>query len=343
MRVESRELSFFSIFAVVKVKIIDNIIDFPQFEAQNVFQTVEWMRLFEGEDDTRVVLFTVYRGCELLMVQPIVIQRFVKWLPWRLGAYAVAWHEPWRAECIADEEAVDAFKLMHEEIEKYCRKRALYIEYRHFSQCSIYNAQPTILSFREKCTMKYKVLPWYNIYRDFEAGEDVAEKMKRDKRRQLKQSFEAGVEVVFEPTEEHIVEWYGLLKRLYWRIHRPLPSLDVFLRLNKSGIGKVFVVVYKDRVVSGTAILYKLGNSQTTTINSQLFYDWYRASVEERIEGIYPSVVSTWQSLQLVSDMGGGIFDFMGAGHRYKKYGVRDFKLEFGGTLTPEYRYRKIF
>ena len=88
-----------------------------------MFQTVEWMRLFEGEDDTRVVLFTVYRGCELLMVQPIVIQRFVKWLPWRLGAYAVAWHEPWRAECIADEEAFDAFKLMHEEIEKYCRKR----------------------------------------------------------------------------------------------------------------------------------------------------------------------------------------------------------------------------
>ena len=38
---------------------------------------------------------------------------------------------------------------------------------------------------------------------------------------------------------------------------------------------------------------------------------------------------------------GGGIFDFMGAGPRNKEYGVRKFKLTFGGELTPEYRYRK--
>ena len=249
----------------MKIKIIDNIGDFLQFEAQNVFQTVEWMRLFEGEEDTRVVLFAVYRNAQstkhrpqflevrdgenfqlltcnsqLLLVQPVTIQRFVKCLPWRLGAYAVAWRAPWRAADIADEEAIEVFRLMTAEIEKYCRKRALYIEYRHFSENNIYastlNSQLSTFNFQ---------LPWYNIYREFEAGEDVAEQMKRDKRRQLKQSFEAGVEVVLEPTREQIVEWYGLLKRLYRRIHRPLPSVDVFLRLNKSGIGRVFVVMYR--------------------------------------------------------------------------------------------------
>ena len=162
--------------------------------------------------------------------------------------------------------------------------------------------------------------------------------MKRDKRRQLKQSFEAGVEVVLEPTREQIVEWYGLLKRLYRRIHRPLPSVDVFLRLNKSGIGRVFVVMYRGRVISGNAMLF---HSSSLTPNSPLFYDWYRASVDVKIEGVYPSVVSTWQALQLVADMGGGRFDFMGAGPRNKEYGVRQFKLEFGGNLTEEYRYRK--
>ena len=126
--------AFFFNFAVVKVKIIDNIEDFPQFEAQNVFQTVEWMRLFEGEDDTSVVFFAVYRNMQcvvsassfsladarterpynfqLLLVQPVVIQRVVKWLPRRFGAYAVAWREPWRAADIADGEAIKAFQLM---------------------------------------------------------------------------------------------------------------------------------------------------------------------------------------------------------------------------------------
>lgn len=318
----------------MKVKIIENIEDFPQFEAQNVFQTAEWMRLFEGDDNIKVVLFAVYRrrdveNSQLLLLQPITIQRFVKWLPWRLGAYAVAWREPWRELDVADDEAIEAFKLMHKEIVKYCKKRALYIEYRHFSEKNIYG-----LIFNSQFSTFDSQLPWYNIYRDFEAGEDVTEHMNKAKRRQLRQSFEAGVEVVLEPTKEQIVEWYGLLKRLYRRIHRPLPSVDVFLKLNELNIGRVFVVVYNDRVVSGSAILCKLGNSQ-------LFYDWYRASVEDVIDGVYPSVVSTWQAMQLVLDMGGGIFDFMGAGPRNKEYGVRKFKLTFGGELTSEYRYRK--
>ena len=57
--------AFFFNFAVVKVKIIENIEDFPQFEAQNVFQTKEWMHLFEKEDDTKVVIFAVYAQCTM--------------------------------------------------------------------------------------------------------------------------------------------------------------------------------------------------------------------------------------------------------------------------------------
>ena len=329
----------------MRVEIIDHINQFPQFEAQNVFQTKEWMRLFEGEDGTKVVLFAVYANAQctvhnaqldaigdmdksqLLLLQPIVIQRFVKWLPWRLGAYAVAWREPWRAQNITDEEAIKAFELMNEAIVKYCRKRALYVEYRHFFENNIYglNFNSQLLTFNS---------PWYNIYRDIEAGEDVVAKMKRDKRRQLKQSFEAGVEVVLEPTREQIVEWYVLLKHLYRRIHRPLPSCQLFLRLNKSGVGKLFVVTYQGKVVSGSALLVFKCNS------SQHVYEFYRASTPDKLQGIYPSVVATWQELQFAS-IQGALFDFMGAGPQNKPYGVRDFKLTFGGELIKEYRYRK--
>ena len=309
----------------MRVEIIDNIANIPEFEPQNVFQTKEFMHLFEQEKDANVVFFAVYGDCGLMMVQPVVIQRFVKWLPWRFGAYAVAWREPWRTENIADGEAIEVFNLMHKEIVKYCRKRALYIEYRHFSEKNIY-----------AFTFKLQ-LPWWNIYREFGSGEDVADKMKRDKKRQLKQSFEVGVEVVLHPTDEQIVEWYALLRRLYRRIHRPLPSLQLFLRLNQSSIGKIILITYQGRVISGSAMFH----SSLLTLHSSFFYDWYRASTTEVIDGVYPSVVSTWSALQYASDNGGGLFDFMGAGPQNKPYGVRDFKLKFGGTLTPEYRYRK--
>jgi hypothetical protein len=69
----------------MRVEIIDHINQFPQFEARNVFQTREWMSLFEGEDDAKVVLFAVYANAQLdaigdmnksqlLLLQPVVIQ-----------------------------------------------------------------------------------------------------------------------------------------------------------------------------------------------------------------------------------------------------------------------------
>ena len=60
-------LCIFFYLCIVKVEIIDNISQFPQFEAQNVFQTAGWMRLFEGEDDTKVVLFVVYANAQCTM------------------------------------------------------------------------------------------------------------------------------------------------------------------------------------------------------------------------------------------------------------------------------------
>ena len=84
----------------MKVRIIDSVNEFPQFEAQNVFQTVEWMRLFEREEGTQVVLFAVYSvfNSRLLMVQPVTINRYYRYLPSKFASYAVAWREPWRVE-----------------------------------------------------------------------------------------------------------------------------------------------------------------------------------------------------------------------------------------------------
>lgn len=328
----------------MQVNIIENINNLPQFEPQNVFQTADYMRLFENENDTKVVLFAIYSNSAsklvettqpqqfidnnptLLLLQPITIHHFLKFLPRKFGSYAIAWREPWRNPTITDTEAQQAFKALQKAINQYCRHKALYIEYRHFSENNIYtptfNSQPSIHNF-----------PWYNIYQQFNAGESIERSMNKSKRKQLHQSLKAGATIELNPNNNEIKEWYDLLKKLYKRIHRPLPSLQLFLNLNQSNIGKLFIVKYNNKVISGTALLYHP--------KSQHYYDWYRASTNEQIDGIYPSVVSTWQAMQLVADMGGGTFDFLGAGPRNKPYGVRDFKLTFGGKLTPEHRYRK--
>ena len=318
----------------MRVEIIENIDQIPQFEAQNVFQSKDYMRLFKHEKSTKIVLFAVYSDSSfhttqslLLLLQPLTINRYYRHLSSRFFSYAVAWCEPWRNPEISDDEASEAFKLLTQFMERYCRSRALYIEYRHFAENNIYHSH--LIS-------RFKALPWYNIYRRFDVGTDVVEQMNKSKQRQLRQSLSAGVAVEHNPTDAQISEWYALLLRLYRRIHRPLPSLELFLRLNNSECGKLILITYQSKVISGSALL--LFKSK----ESQFVYEYYRASTPDKLPGIYPSVVATWQELQYVADMGGH-FDFMGAGPQNKSYGVRDFKLTFGGTLTKEYRYRKYF
>ena len=386
----------------MQVAIIDNPNHFPQFEAQNVFQTEEYMRLFEHEKGTKVVLFVVNKNIlqetnkecsaqncspelgelleaegsvnsqlsilspkaqrpsvlnsQLVLVQPLTIHRYYRYLPGKFASYAVAWREPWRNPEISDAEAQKAFVLLTQAIEQYCRPRALYLEYRHFPDNNIYHdilscyykseEKKRTQSKRRLSTFNYqlstfKFLPWYNIYRRFDSNADVIGLMNKTKQRQLRQSLATGVQIEHNPTDEQIVEWYALLKRLYRRIHRPLPSLQLFQRLNQSSIGKLIIITYQGRVISGSAMLvFKQNNSPLSTLTTQFIYEYYRASTPDKLSGIYPSVVATWQELQFAADQG-ALFDFMGAGPQNKPYGVRDFKLTFGGELTKEYRYRK--
>ena len=409
---------------MMRVEIIDNPDHFPQFEPQNVFQTKEYMRLFEHEKGTKVVLFAVYSKCimhnaqctiscdtreqrsslqlsskarinnevvtphfiakgsktfgssfyrqrlkdlrfltphsSLLLLLPLTIHRYYRHLPGKFASYAVAWREPWRNPEISDIKAQEAFAFLSQAIEKYCRPRALYLEYRHFSEDNIYhdiliNCPPKLEKKRlikSKCKLStfnsqlfiangsktvgstFKLFPWYNIYRKFDVGADVTKQMNKTKQRQLRQSLAAGVQIVHNPTDEQIAEWYTLLQRLYRRIHRPLPSCQLFLRLNQSSIGKLILITHQGKVISGSAMLVFKRN------NSHVVYEYYRASTPDKLQGIYPSVVATWQELQYAADQGAQ-FDFMGAGPQNKPYGVRDFKLTFGGELTKEYRYRK--
>ena len=369
----------------MQVAIIDNPNHFPQFEAQNVFQTEEYMRLFEHEKGTKVVLFVVNKNIlqetnkecsvqncspelgelpeaegsvnsqfstlnsQLVLVQPLTIHRYYRYLPGKFASYAVAWREPWRNPKMSDTEVQEAFVLLTQAIERYCRPRALYLEYRHFPDNNIYH---DILSCYCKLEEKkrtqskrrlstFKFLPWYNIYRRFDSNVDVIGQMNKTKQRQLRQSLAAGVQIEHNPTDEQIVEWYALLKRLYRRIHRPLPSLQLFQRLNQSSIGKLIIITYQGRVISGSAMLVsKQNNSPLSPLTTQFVYEYYSASTSDKLSGIYPSVVATWQELQFAADQG-ALFDFMGAGPQGKPYGVRDFKLTFGGELTKEYRYRK--
>ncbi|NCA85222.1 MAG: peptidoglycan bridge formation glycyltransferase FemA/FemB family protein, partial [Clostridia bacterium] len=61
-----------------------------------------------------------------------------------------------------------------------------------------------------------------------------------------------------------------------------------------------------------------------------------------RSRHIYPSVLATWAAIDYAIKTGYRQFDFMGVGKPNVPYGVRDFKMRFGGTVVNYGRYIRI-
>ena len=76
----------------------------------------------------------------------------------------------------------------------------------------------------------------------------------------------------------------------------------------------------------------------------QEMYEWYVAGLDQEFKGsgIYPSVLVTWGAIKYACEHNIPKFNFMGAGQPGKAYGVRDFKMQFGGELVNSGRYMKV-
>jgi lipid II:glycine glycyltransferase (peptidoglycan interpeptide bridge formation enzyme) len=72
-----------------------------------------------------------------------------------------------------------------------------------------------------------------------------------------------------------------------------------------------------------------------------LLYDWYAGSLPEYKEK-YPNDILPWEIMKWGISNGFKTFDFGGAGKPGINYGVRDYKMKFGGELVNFGRFEKV-
>ncbi|KIE17596.1 hypothetical protein DS62_02070, partial [Smithella sp. SC_K08D17] len=124
------------------------------------------------------------------------------------------------------------------------------------------------------------------------------------------------------------------LKDLYAaRVKLPLPDFSYFKNLYESEIGKVFIVTHKDIIIGGAFCLYYEGLS---------IYTMYYAGIRDYHKKIYPTHIAIMGIIEFAINNNLEYVDFMGAGKPDEDYGVRDFKLQFGGELVEHGRYLLI-
>jgi len=157
------------------------------------------------------------------------------------------------------------------------------------------------------------------------------------RRRQLKKALQAGAEVKTASGIAEVRQLYNILNTLYReKVRKPLPSWTYFEKffntLVPSGNGIILLVKYREQIIGG--IVSPI--TPTHTIS-----ELYVCGLDQEFPQLFPSVVATWGALEYGHSKGLQCFDFMGLGKPDVAYGVREFKLRFGGKQVNYGRFAR--
>ena len=219
----------------------------------------------------------------------------------------------------------EALSFLLETIQKELKNKVIYIEIRNFKN---YQKYSTIFKKHE-----WSYIPYLNVKVDLfnKSLDTLLSSFNYNRRREIKMTLKAGISYCEAVLESEIKTIYTILKELYKkRIGLPIPSLDYFINFWKSGLMKVFAVKDGERIVGGAFCV---------VLKNEAIFTFYYCGVRDYKPKTYPTHLAVLAAVDYGIKHGLKYLDFMGAGQPEIEYGVRKYKMEFGGELVEEGRY----
>lgn len=219
---------------------------------------------------------------------------------------------PLLANDISNEELTSLLMQVH----SLLNKKAIYVETRNFHDFSKWQ---TIF---ETCGFIFQ--PHYDIH--IACENSPFDYIHESKQRAIRKLLNDGHYIIEAQSKSDVHQWYLLLADLYkQKVHRPLFPEHFFVHGWESGICKLLLTKDAQNTITGGLFAPILQN--------KAIYEWY----------IVGNALSTWAGIKFATENQLQTFDLMGAGIPNKPYGVRDFKLQFGGKLKDFGRYTYIY
>ena len=228
---------------------------------------------------------------------------------------------PLLSDGITDEEL--AFLLSA--LVKRLHKKAIFIETRNFNDYSRW--QPVF----ERVGFSYE--PHYDVQVDTTSIELVNSKLDRNRKRNIKKALDNGIVIDENPNADDLRELYSMLEELYTKkVKTPLFPFEFFEKLSKIPSSRFFVAKNAEGQL--------LGGMVCVALEHRAVYAWLACGDDYNYKSLSPSVMVNYAGVSCAAREGMLRFDFMGAGKPDDGgYGVRDFKLKFGGDLVEYGRY----
>lgn len=219
---------------------------------------------------------------------------------------------------LADDITEEELKMLLNTLKSQLKRRAIYIETRNFNDYSRW--QKAFVH----CGFVYE--PHYDVWVDTTNMEEMNEKLGKSRKRDIRVSLRDGAELVTQPTIEQVRAYYAILSDLYkTKVKTPLFPLEYFEKLYQLTSSVFLFVQYDGKIIGGTVCVGR---------GSKTLFEMYACGLDGLHKTIFPSELATFAGLHYAAEQGMSRFDMMGAGKPDDGgYGVRDFKLKFGGEL----------
>lgn len=160
-------------------------------------------------------------------------------------------------------------------------------------------------------------------------------KMHTGRRKNISRAVKNEVEFDEISTVSELEMSLFLISDTYKKIKLPIPDKSYFISafecLKNKGYVKFFKASLKNSIIAVRFVF----------CYNNLIYDWF-AGADEKYLDKYPNDFLPWKVMEWGHENGFLLFDFGGAGKPNVPYGVREYKLKFGGDLITYGRFEKV-
>ena len=291
----------------------------------NVFQTYEFFRIYKTTSGYKPIVVAILDDnnqiCGILVG---VIQSILSGFLGRLSSRAIVMGGP----LINDSNSQICEKILLE-FEKLCKYKVIYIQFRNLWNIVLYKD-----IFKKQ---KFYFEDHLDILFDLQKETSVLwENIHPTRKKQINRGKKRGVKIEIKNSlsDNEFFTCYNILKQVYKEAKLPLPKEDFFQNaikiFRKKNIFYTALALYESEIIGFRFFL----------CFNNLIYDWYAGSLREHYDK-YPNDVLPYEVILWGSQNRYNVFDFGGAGKPNIPYGVRDYKLKFGGGLVNYGRYQK--
>ena len=313
------------------MKILANIDNkkWTQFVAKhpksNIFQTPEMHELYKLTTNYEpIFLAAVNENDELQGVLLAVVQREHKGFLGKFSARSIIWGGP-----IIKDNNPTVLDFILVEYSKIIKGKAIYTQFRNQWEWSS----------KEKEVFKqngFRIEEHLDILISLKTtGTGLLDGMHQGRRKNIRRAQRIPLEFTEIVEYKGLMDCVQMIKKTYNRVGLPYPDSQFFINAHErfKGIGglKVFAARYNGEIIACRFVL----------CHNKLIYDWYAGAQEKHLNK-YPNDFLPFKVMEWGISNGYEIFDFGGAGKPNKEYGVRDFKLKFGGELVEFGRFERV-